>query len=138
MLNRHSNLNGFIDDNSKMSFIFETIYLRSKKRRNLIVIFVFQIFRFDWSHLFSFKSIFHWPWTPDADRIIRNGRSMEMLAIGLIVYTICYVIQRMFNFLIYERYILNSVQQFIDICSMSNISMFLFEMDAYGYYIHGR
>lgn len=96
------------------------------------------MFGFDWSHLFSFKSIFHWPWTPDADRIIRNGQSLEMLAIGLIVYSICYVIQRVFNFLIYERFILNSVQQFIDICSLSNISMFIFAIDSYGYYIHGR
>lgn len=88
--------------------------------------------------MFSFKSIFHWPWTPDADRIIRNGRSMEVLAIALIIYTICYAIQRAFNFLLYERYILNSVQQFIDICSMSNISMFIFAIDSYGYYIHGR
>lgn len=100
--------------------------------------FFFQVFRFDWAHLFSFKSIFHWPWTPDADRIIRSGRSLEMLAIGLIIYTVCYAIQRIFNFVIYERYILNSVQQFIDICSMSNISMFIFAIDSYGYYIHGR
>lgn len=97
-----------------------------------------QVFRFDWAHLFSFKSIFHWPWTPDADRIIRNGRSLEMLAVGLIVYSVCYAIQRIFNFLFYERYIMNSVQQFIDICSMSNISMFIFVVDSYGYYIHGR
>lgn len=98
----------------------------------------FQVFRFDWTQLFSFKSMFHWPWTPDADRIIRNGRALEMLAIALIVYTVCYAIQRAFTFLIYERYILNSVQQFIDICSMSNISMFIFAIDSYGYYIHGR
>lgn len=103
-----------------------------------LLFFLGQIFRFDWSHMFSFKSIFHWPWTPDADRIIRNGRSMEVLAIALIIYTICYAIQRGFNFLLYERYILNSVQQFIDICSMSNISMFIFAIDSYGYYIHGR
>lgn len=98
----------------------------------------FQVFRFDWTQLFSFKSIFHWPWTPDADRIIRSGRALEMLATALIVYTICYAIQRAFNFLIYERFVLNSVQQFIDICSMSNISMFIFAIDSYGYYIHGR
>lgn len=63
---------------------------------------------------------------------------MEMIALALIIYTICYAIQRAFNFLIYERYILNSIQQFIDICSMSNISMFIFAIDSYGYYIHGR
>lgn len=61
-----------------------------------------------------------------------------MLAVGLIVYSVCYAIQRIFNFLFYERYIMNSVQQFIDICSMSNISMFIFVVDSYGYYIHGR
>ncbi|XP_055326927.1 meckelin [Sitodiplosis mosellana] len=104
----------------------------------LMVLLTIIVFRFDWAHLFSFKSIFHWPWTPDADRIIRSGRALEMLAIGLIIYSVCYAIQRLFNFIIYERYILNSVQQFIDICSMSNISMFIFAIDSYGYYIHGR
>lgn len=113
----------------------------SQQRRSfefMCIFFFRQVFRFDWSHMFSFKSIFHWPWTPDADRVIRNGRSLEMLALALIIYTICYAIQRAFNFLFYERYILNSVQQFIDICSMSNISMFIFAIDSYGYYIHGR
>lgn len=112
--------------------------IHNQSKFKIVLFFFFQIFRFDWWYLFTFKSMFHWPWTPDADRIIRNGRSLEMLAIGLIVYTVCYVVQRLFHFLIHERFILNSIQQFIDICSMSNISMFIFAIDSYGYYIHGR
>lgn len=117
--------------------IFEEFQVNSVKLTIEIQI-KFQMFGFDWAHMFTFKSIFHWPWTLDADRIIRNGRSLEMLAVGIIVYTICYALQRIFYYLIYERYIMNAVQQFIDICSMSNISMFLFAHDAFGYYIHGR
>ncbi|XP_018025139.1 meckelin-like [Hyalella azteca] len=39
---------------------------------------------------------------------------------------------------IYERYIENKLQQFIDLCSMANISVFILENPLYGYYIHGR
>ncbi|KAF4527344.1 hypothetical protein B566_EDAN001121, partial [Ephemera danica] len=38
----------------------------------------------------------------------------------------------------YERYIENSVQQFIDLCSVANISVFLLTNENYGYYLHGR
>lgn len=135
-----SNFDGFANDYCKfLHFLYVNGIGHKRNYPNLCKrIFTRQIFRFDWAHMFSFKSIFHWPWTPDADRIIRNGRSMEMLATALIIYTLCYAVQRAFNFLLYERYILNSVQQFIDICSMSNISMFIFAIDSYGYYIHGR
>lgn len=88
--------------------------------------------------MFAFHSIFHWPWTSNADKAIQNGQSLEMLAIGLIIYTLCYCIQRLFHFLIYERFVNNAIQQFVDICSMSNISVFIFSLDAYGYYVHGR
>lgn len=131
MFTLHPNSDGSAHDHCNL--VDFTFFLYNK-----LIYRKFQVFRFDWAHLFSFKSIFHWPWTPDADRIIRNGRSLEMLAVGLIVYSVCYAIQRIFNFLFYERYIMNSVQQFIDICSMSNISMFIFVVDSYGYYIHGR
>lgn len=119
--------------------IIVSILTKIEKKKKLLTIRNFvQVFRFDWPHFFSFKSVFHWPWTPNADHIIRNGRTLEMLSIGLIIYTICYVLQRAFNFLIYERYIQNSIKQFIDICSMSNISMLIFSIDSYGYYVHGR
>lgn len=107
-------------------------------KSNFIVSYFGQLLHFDRLHLFTFKALFHWPWTSKADRAQRNGESLEMLATGIIVYTSCYVVQRTCNFLCYERYVSNAVQQFVDVCSMSNISVFIFAIDAYGYYVHGR
>jgi meckelin len=38
----------------------------------------------------------------------------------------------------YERYIANSIQQFIDLCSVANISVFVMTHENYGFYLHGR
>ncbi|EDS39735.1 conserved hypothetical protein [Culex quinquefasciatus] len=43
-----------------------------------------------------------------------------------------------YNFLIYERFIDNALQQFIDVASLANISVFILCMESYGFYIHGR
>lgn len=63
---------------------------------------------------------------------------VQALAIGLIVYLTCYICQRLFHLTICTWYIKNSMQQFIDICSMSNISVFIFCLNSFGFYIHGR
>lgn len=108
-------------------------------------IFLYQIFHFDITKYFTFKSIVSWSLlygdgfedsTPNLDSV--NGVAFERLAIGLIIYTICYIIQLLLCAGIYEPYIKNVCQQFVDICSMSNISVFIYSLDSYGYYIHGR
>lgn len=63
---------------------------------------------------------------------------IQSLAIGLIVYIACYICQRIFHLTIHQWYIKNTMQQFIDICSMSNISVFIFCLKSFGFYIHGR
>ncbi|EAT42306.1 AAEL006128-PA, partial [Aedes aegypti] len=60
------------------------------------------------------------------------------IAVGIIVYTIVYVAQRIYNALIYERFVENAIQQFIDVASIANISVFILCMESYGFYIHGR
>lgn len=40
--------------------------------------------------------------------------------------------------LIYERFITDDIREFVDICSMSNVSVFIMANGEYGYYIHGR
>jgi len=37
-----------------------------------------------------------------------------------------------------ERYVANSIQQFIDLCSVANISVFVMTHENYGFYLHGR
>ena len=48
------------------------------------------------------------------------------------------IIQWIFYTFIYERFIEDKVRQYVDLCSMSNISVFILENEMFGYYIHGR
>lgn len=59
------------------------------------------------------------------------------VAVGVIVYFVLYLSQRLFNFLIYERFFKNCLQQFIDLSSIANISVLIL-IESYGFYIHGR
>ncbi|XP_055643217.1 meckelin [Toxorhynchites rutilus septentrionalis] len=60
------------------------------------------------------------------------------IAVGIIVYTSIYFVQRVYNLLIHERFVENGIQQFIDVSSIANISVFILCMESYGFYIHGR
>ena len=46
--------------------------------------------------------------------------------------------QRLFVFLIYERFFEHKIRQFVDLCSVSNVSVFVMSRRLYGFYIHGR
>ena len=46
--------------------------------------------------------------------------------------------QWLFNGLVYERFVEDKMQQFVDLCSIANISVFILYERNYGYYIHGR
>jgi hypothetical protein len=59
------------------------------------------------------------------------------VAVGSMVYLGLYLSQRLFNFLIYERFVDNCIQQFIDVSSIANISVLIL-LNSYGFYIHGR
>nr|CAD7441633.1 unnamed protein product [Timema bartmani] len=59
-------------------------------------------------------------------------------AVGVIVYMTIYLFQWLFMVGIYERYIKNGIQDFVDVCSLANISVFILSLENYGFYIHGR
>ncbi|MPC34408.1 meckelin-like [Portunus trituberculatus] len=59
-------------------------------------------------------------------------------AISISIYLAIVMAQWLFKLMIYERYVENKLQQFIDLCSIANISIFILEHKMYGYYIHGR
>lgn len=40
--------------------------------------------------------------------------------------------------IIYQRFLGNPILNFVDLCSVSNISVFILDEDYHGYYIHGR
>ncbi|KAG8441839.1 hypothetical protein GDO86_010860 [Hymenochirus boettgeri] len=63
--------------------------------------------------------------------ILRFGVSTALwLAIGCL--------QMLFFSVFYERYVEDKIRQFVDLCSMGNISVFVLTHKCFGYYIHGR
>ncbi|CAH1779425.1 unnamed protein product, partial [Owenia fusiformis] len=59
-------------------------------------------------------------------------------AIAVTVYLVIALVQWIFYTAIYERFIEDKVRQYVDLCSMSNVSVFIMENSQFGYYIHGR
>ncbi|XP_062619193.1 meckelin-like [Saccostrea cucullata] len=64
--------------------------------------------------------------------------TMFRYAIGALVYLLVAFVQWLFFTLIYERFFEDKVRDFVDLCSMANISVFIMHHAQYGYYIHGR
>nr|XP_022342617.1 meckelin-like [Crassostrea virginica] len=63
---------------------------------------------------------------------------MFRYAIGALVYLLVAFVQWLFFTLIYERFFEDKIRDFVDLCSMANISVFIMHHAQYGYYIHGR
>ncbi|XP_050521919.1 meckelin isoform X2 [Daktulosphaira vitifoliae] len=64
----------------------------------------------------------------------------RILSLGMLVFifSAIYSIQWLITVGIYERYIKNCIQQFVDICSLTNVSVFILSAEYFGHYIHGR
>ena len=60
------------------------------------------------------------------------------LALGYCTYMAILIVQNLWNALITERYIENKIHRFTDLCTLSNISVWLLVHPRYGFYIHGR
>ncbi|XP_064195930.1 meckelin isoform X1 [Anguilla rostrata] len=70
-------------------------------------------------------------YTPAWSLVLRYGVASTMwLVIGFL--------QILFFTVIYERFVEDKIRQFVDLCSISNISVLLFSHRCFGYYIHGR
>ncbi|XP_075405605.1 meckelin isoform X2 [Tenrec ecaudatus] len=70
-------------------------------------------------------------YTAPCSRILRYAVSAALwLVIG--------ILQIMFFAGFYERFIEDKIRQFVDLCCMSNISVFVLSHKCFGYYIHGR
>ncbi|XP_022100949.1 meckelin-like isoform X1 [Acanthaster planci] len=67
----------------------------------------------------------------DPSRVLRFA-----VASGL--YLLLSLLQWIFFAFIYERFIADSMRNFVDLCSMANISVFVLIDNTFGYYIHGR
>ncbi|CAF0721542.1 unnamed protein product [Adineta steineri] len=70
-------------------------------------------------------------YTTEYNRIFRIGIAFPvLLGTGFIQY--------FFYIIFYQRFIENKIMNFIDLCSVSNISVFILDQNRHGYYIHGR
>uniref|UniRef100_A0A3Q3E8H1 Transmembrane protein 67 n=1 Tax=Labrus bergylta TaxID=56723 RepID=A0A3Q3E8H1_9LABR len=70
-------------------------------------------------------------YTPAYSLILRYGVAATLwLCIGLL--------QVIFFTVFYEHFVEDKVRQFVDLCSISNISVLLLSHRCFGYYIHGR
>ncbi|XP_028595875.2 LOW QUALITY PROTEIN: meckelin-like [Podarcis muralis] len=70
---------------------------------------------------------YHAPWSP----ILRFGIAASVwLAVG--------IAQVLFSVGLYERFVEDKIHQFVDLCSLSNVSVFILTHRCYGFYIHGR
>ncbi|XP_062987006.1 meckelin isoform X2 [Elgaria multicarinata webbii] len=67
------------------------------------------------------------PWS----RILRYGVSAAL-------WLVIAIIQMVYFSVFYERFVEDKIRQFVDLCCMSNISVFLLSHKCFGYYIHGR
>ncbi|XP_053875155.1 meckelin isoform X3 [Malaclemys terrapin pileata] len=67
------------------------------------------------------------PWS----RILRFG-------VSTVLWLVIAMLQIIFFAVFYERFVEDKIRQFVDLCSMSNISVFLLSHRCFGYYIHGR
>nr|XP_010586704.2 meckelin isoform X4 [Loxodonta africana] len=59
-------------------------------------------------------------------------------AVSSALWLVIGIIQIMFFAVFYERFIEDKIRQFVDLCCMSNISVFLLSHRCFGYYVHGR
>lgn len=73
------------------------------------------------------------------DHVLYRPESLILrFGVTLVVYLFVYLSQWLFVVGVYERYIKNGIQEFVDVCSMANVSVFILLQENYGYYIHGR
>jgi len=60
------------------------------------------------------------------------------IAVVSLLYFVIAIIQWIIYGFLYERFVGDAIGDFIDFCSMSNISVFVMSQRQYGHYIHGR
>ncbi|XP_075245518.1 meckelin-like isoform X2 [Convolutriloba macropyga] len=75
---------------------------------------------------------------PDENYVNSPYNTWLRFAVGASVYIAIGIAQYLFEILFYSRFIEDPFNQFIDLCSISNISAFIMSQKQYGYYIHGR
>ncbi|XP_028919141.1 meckelin isoform X1 [Ornithorhynchus anatinus] len=76
--------------------------------------------------------------TRSADSYIAPSSRILRYAVSTALWLAIAVIQIGFFAIFFERFVEDKIRQFVDLCCMSNISVFLLSHRCFGYYIHGR
>ncbi|KAL0985354.1 hypothetical protein UPYG_G00155850 [Umbra pygmaea] len=70
-------------------------------------------------------------YSPPYSLVLRYGLAASLwICIGLL--------QMVFFTVFYERFVEDKIRQFVDLCSISNMSVLILSHRCFGYYIHGR
>uniref|UniRef100_A0A670J080 Meckelin-like n=1 Tax=Podarcis muralis TaxID=64176 RepID=A0A670J080_PODMU len=54
------------------------------------------------------------------------------------LFAVLLLLEVLFSVGLYERFVEDKIHQFVDLCSLSNVSVFILTHRCYGFYIHGR
>ncbi|EDV25938.1 uncharacterized protein TRIADDRAFT_55538 [Trichoplax adhaerens] len=73
-----------------------------------------------------------------ADEYVGSPSPLLRFGIASICFLVIAFVQWVFYTFIYERFIEDKIAQFVDLCSMSNVSIFIMSHIQFGYYIHGK
>ncbi|CAB0030432.1 unnamed protein product [Trichogramma brassicae] len=116
----------------------EWFKIQTKRRINIALQIIFTLF------MLEIVGLKYWTQpTPelqtDENENSTNEKNFTLrYGVGALVYMFCYTVQWIISITFYERYVKNRMQHFVDLCSVANVSMFIFAYNYYGYYIHGR
>jgi len=88
-------------------------------------------------HLTTTDPISRFTVDPTTDYIGEYHRILRF-AVLVIVYLSIECVQWFYFGFIYERFVGDALMDFVDLCSMANVSIFIMENNLFGYYLHGR
>ena len=101
----------------------------------ILVLFFLKVVGFE--HLTTTDPVSRFSANPSTDYVGEVSFVLRF-AVTAIVFVCVAIGQWLFFGLVYERFVSDAVEDFVDFCSISNISIFLLTHDNFGYYIHGR
>ncbi|XP_029041159.2 meckelin isoform X1 [Osmia bicornis bicornis] len=93
--------------------------------------------------LCTFQVIQLYPWILAIPELTSNSSDSNYnfilyYTICILIYISIYCIQWVVSTVTYQLFIPNRMQEFVKLCSVANISVFILPFNYYGFYIHGR
>ncbi|GFR21022.1 hypothetical protein TNCT_281801, partial [Trichonephila clavata] len=113
--------------------------IQSKRKTSLCiqlfgVLFILNVLGFESSTLAALKLNFP---PEDVHKYVPYSTCCRF-ALGVLVYLSVAILQVVVRKGLYERFVEDKLQQYVDLCSVSNVSVFILVTKRFGYYIHGR